>query len=97
MTSKKQKRKERADLRKISQDPFRKKDLTEKDISFNNRQVKLTTTMDIKKFIKEHIVWCPTCNPMFTSMIMHAKTTDNKKLKDECIKQTQKIFGGNTI
>lgn len=71
---------------------FGKKTLTLKDIGFDNRQVKITTTKDIALFLNEHVVWCPRCNSEFTSMVLHAKRTNNKMMKDDCIKENKKIF-----
>ena len=94
MTSKKQKRKERVKIRELQKDKYLKKGLTRKDFDFNNRQTNVRTTMDIKKFLNDHVVWCPICNPKFTTMIMHAKTSDNKKMMADSINETRKFWSG---
>ena len=75
-------------------DKYRRKNLTVKDVSFSNRKATLITTQDIKKFINEHVVWCSECNSRFTGMLVHAKTSDNKRMKKDCIAECKKIFEG---
>jgi len=75
-------------------DKYRRKNLKTKDLSFNNRKATLITTQDVKKFVNEHVVWCPECNPKFTGMLLHAKTSDNKRMKTDCIAECKKIFEG---
>ncbi len=75
-------------------DKYRKKNITRKDMTFDNTQVTITTTKDIARFLEKHSVWCGKCGDKFIGMIMHAKTSDNKRMKKDCITECKKIFAG---
>lgn len=63
---------------------FEKKNLTKKDFTYDNRHVKISVTKDVEKML-DHVVWCFTCNQLFMKLIMHAKTSDNKLMRSNCI------------
>lgn len=63
---------------------YEKKNLTKKDFTFDNRHVKVSVTKDEEKML-DHVVWCLECNQLFTKLIMHAKTSDNERMRSDCI------------
>jgi len=63
---------------------FEKKNLTKKDFTYDNRHVKVSITKDEEKML-DHVVWCYECSQLFMKLIMHAKTSDNAKMRSHCI------------
>lgn len=63
---------------------YEKKNLTKKDFTFDNRKVKVEVTKDEEKLL-DHVIWCPECSQTYMKILMHAKTSDNERMRSDCI------------